>query len=98
MMRGEREIGPWGLNRDMEEAVLLGVCAGLARRFGVGPWAVRILMLALLVLFTGPVLAAYLTAALLLPRRRLIGTTAADEREFWRQASREARFEQEDWT
>ncbi|HET6812798.1 MAG TPA: PspC domain-containing protein, partial [Actinomycetota bacterium] len=32
-----------GLVRPRQGRILGGVCAGLARRFGIGPWAMRIL-------------------------------------------------------
>ena len=37
-----------GLVRPLEGRVLGGVCAGLGRRFGIGPWAARILFVLLL--------------------------------------------------
>ena len=39
-----------GLVRPREERILGGVCAGLGRRFGIGPWAARLLFVALMVI------------------------------------------------
>jgi phage shock protein C len=37
-----------GLLRPRQGRILGGVCAGLARRFGIGPWAMRILFVIIL--------------------------------------------------
>jgi len=39
-----------GLVRPRQGRVLAGVCAGLAHRFGIDPWAARLLFLALLLI------------------------------------------------
>jgi len=39
-----------GLVRPREGRILAGVCAGLAHRFGIDPWAARLLFLALLLI------------------------------------------------
>lgn len=94
--------GPWALARDPENAVLFGVCAGIARRLAIRPWGIRLVMVVALVLFTLPMAVAYVTAAVLLPRRGLAPMSPEQERRFWRQAAdearfEEARFEQEEW-
>ncbi|HXQ58400.1 MAG TPA: PspC domain-containing protein, partial [Actinomycetes bacterium] len=38
-----------GLIRPRQGRILGGVCAGLARRFGIGPWAMRILFVITLI-------------------------------------------------
>ncbi|MEA5445102.1 PspC domain-containing protein [Gammaproteobacteria bacterium AB-CW1] len=89
MSKPYRSQAPLGLYRDPEWAVIFGVCAGLAGRIGVNPWGVRVLFLIGLVLFTWPTVIAYLTAALLLPRRGLIWRGGREERDFWRTAARD---------
>jgi phage shock protein PspC (stress-responsive transcriptional regulator) len=42
-----------GLVRPVEDRVLGGVCAGLARRFGLDPWAARLLFVLILMLLPG---------------------------------------------
>ncbi len=42
-----------GLVRPAEDRVLGGVCAGLARRFGLDPWAARLLFVLILMLLPG---------------------------------------------
>ena len=39
-----------GLVRPRDGRLLAGVCAGLAHRFGIDPWAARLLFLALLLI------------------------------------------------
>ena len=42
-----------GLVRPREGRVLGGVCAGLGRRFGIGPWQARILFVLILMVIPG---------------------------------------------
>jgi phage shock protein C len=42
-----------GLVRPVDDRVLGGVCAGLARRFGLDPWAARLLFVLILMLLPG---------------------------------------------
>jgi phage shock protein C len=42
-----------GLLRPRQGRILGGVCAGLARRFGIGPWAMRILFVITLIVIQG---------------------------------------------
>lgn len=56
-----------GLIRDTERRKLGGVCSGLARRFGVDPWAVRLLVILLLFALPGSQLLVYPIVWLLLP-------------------------------
>ncbi|MFC5909463.1 PspC domain-containing protein [Streptacidiphilus monticola] len=55
-----------GLVRPSEGRVLAGVCAGLARRFGLRPNTVRVLFL-LSCLLPGPQFLVYLALWLLMP-------------------------------
>ncbi|GEM_PF-1766263 len=57
------------LQRDPDRGWILGVCAGFAEYFGLPVTLVRILAVAGLLLLTVVTLTAYLSAALLLPRR-----------------------------
>ena len=56
-----------GLSRPQEGRLLGGVCAGLAQRFGVDPWAVRALFIATLVLIPGSQVLIYPVLWLLMP-------------------------------
>ncbi|RRO13705.1 PspC domain-containing protein [Saccharopolyspora rhizosphaerae] len=55
------------LSRPKDQAVIAGVCAGLARRFGLAPTTVRILFL-LSCLLPGPQFVAYLVLWVLIPK------------------------------
>jgi phage shock protein PspC (stress-responsive transcriptional regulator) len=57
------------LVRPRSGRVLVGVCAGLARRFGLAPWLVRGLFLASLLL-PGPQAVIYLVLWILIPAER----------------------------
>ncbi len=63
-----------GLFRPRHGRVVAGVCAGLARRLGLGPWLTRILFLLLNVLIPGSFLIVYFVLGVLMP----------DEVEDWR--------------
>ena len=65
-----------GLRRNTDQALLAGVCAGIADYFGYDRWAVRLVTLILLWAVTLPTAMIYLLAAILLPggdRMRFIG-------------------------
>ncbi len=47
--------------------ILAGVLAGLARRFGIGPWTVRVLFL-LSMLLPGPQVVAYAVLWIVMPK------------------------------
>jgi phage shock protein PspC (stress-responsive transcriptional regulator) len=55
------------LTRDSRHAVIAGVCAGLARRFGISRTAVR-LAFVLSCILPGPQFIAYLLLWVLMPR------------------------------
>ncbi|NAZ82768.1 PspC domain-containing protein [Kineococcus sp. R8] len=56
-----------GIVRTRDDRVLGGVCAGLARRFGTDPWAVRALFGATLVALPGSQLLVYPLLWVLVP-------------------------------
>ncbi len=57
------------LVRPQRGRVIAGVCAGLARRFGMSPTAVRVLFLVSLLL-PGPQILLYLALWIILPQER----------------------------
>jgi phage shock protein PspC (stress-responsive transcriptional regulator) len=61
-----------GLVRPREERVLGGVCAGLGRRFGIGPWTARILFVLLLMLIPGSQILIYPILWILMPSQGAI--------------------------
>ena len=56
-----------GLVRPRDGRVLAGVCAGLGRRFGLGPWVTRVLFVVLLTVVPGSQLLVYPVLWLLMP-------------------------------
>lgn len=56
------------LTRPREGAVIAGVCAGLADRFGLSPFTVRLLFL-LSCLLPGPQFLIYIALWIIMPRR-----------------------------
>lgn len=73
------------LYRDNRNRVILGVCAGIADYFGINPWAVRVLAIIGLVIFTPPTIIAYVLLALLLPKAPQRRYRTAGEELFWTQ-------------
>lgn len=59
------------LSRPRHGRVIAGVCAGLAHRFGVSPFAVRVLFL-LSCLLPGPQILIYLALWLIVPSERRV--------------------------
>lgn len=74
---------PGRLYRDGKKKLVAGVCAGIARYFGINPWIVRILAIAGLLMFTPPTIIGYVILALMLPKapERLYRTP--EEEQFW---------------
>lgn len=74
---------PSRLYRDRKDRFILGVCAGIARYFGINPWVVRVLAILGLLMFTPPTIIGYIILALVLPKapERLYRTP--DEERFW---------------
>jgi phage shock protein PspC (stress-responsive transcriptional regulator) len=60
-----------GLIRPREDRVLGGVCAGLGRRFGLGPWAARILFVLLLMVIPGSQILIYPVLWILMPSEEM---------------------------
>jgi phage shock protein PspC (stress-responsive transcriptional regulator) len=56
------------LTRPREGAIIAGVCAGLAERFGMSPFVVRLLFL-LSCLLPGPQFLIYLVLWVIMPKR-----------------------------
>lgn len=56
-----------GLVRPREGRILGGVCAGLGRRFGIGPWAARLLFLLILLVIPGSQILIYPILWILMP-------------------------------
>ena len=56
-----------GLIRPRQGRILGGVCAGLARRFGIGPWAMRILFIITLIVIPGIQILVYPILLILMP-------------------------------
>lgn len=56
-----------GLVRPRDGRVIAGVCAGLGRRFGLEPWAARLLFVLLLMVIPGSQLLVYPILWILIP-------------------------------
>ena len=59
-----------GLVRPQQQRVLGGVCAGLGRRLGIGPWTARLLFVLLLMVIPGSQLLIYPILWILMPSER----------------------------
>ena len=56
-----------GLVRPTQERLVVGVCAGLGRRFGISPWAARVLFVVLLMVLPGSQILVYPLLWILMP-------------------------------
>ena len=56
-----------GLVRSTDRAVLGGVCAGVGRRFGLGPWMTRLLFFVTLIVIPGSQFLVYPLLWFLMP-------------------------------
>jgi phage shock protein C len=65
-----------GLVRPREGRVLGGVCAGLARRFGLDPWVARMLFVLVLLLIPGSQILIYPLLWVLMPNEEHSFATA----------------------
>src|SRR4051812_50142183 len=63
-----------GLVRSRDRRVLGGVCAGLGRRFGIGPWMARLLFVLLLMVVPGSPILAYPILWILMPSEETLAT------------------------
>lgn len=77
------------LYRDPGNGKLLGVCAGLADYFGANIWAVRLVAIIALLIFSLPTLLAYGIAGTLLPVKPAQLYTNRAEENFWRKVRTE---------
>jgi phage shock protein C len=62
-----------GLVRPQDGRVISGVCAGLGRRFGLGPWTTRILFVLLLMVLPGSQILIYPVLWILMPSEDSLG-------------------------
>lgn len=60
-------LGRDGLYRPVQGRVLGGVCAGLGRRFGLGPWPARLVFILLLMVVPGSQFLVYPLLWVLMP-------------------------------
>jgi phage shock protein C len=67
-----------GLVRPVDHRVLGGVCAGLGRRFGLGPWAARLLFVLLLMVIPGSQILIYPVLWILMPSEDAVALPSAD--------------------
>jgi phage shock protein C len=89
MTEGYKGKNPHRLYRDKENAMLAGVCAGIAEYFGwsrKGTRAVTFLMV-LLPPFTGFTIVSYLVLAIILPTKPVNLYESQEQAEFWRGVS-----------
>ena len=63
----QEPLGRAGLIRVYEGRVVAGVCAGLARRIGLGPWVTRLLFLLVNTVIPGSFLIVYVVLWVLMP-------------------------------
>ncbi|MBU4337364.1 MAG: PspC domain-containing protein [Actinobacteria bacterium] len=65
-MSYQEPLGRAGYIRPFQGRILAGVCAGVARRWGMAPWTARVLFL-LLALLPGPILVVYVLLWIFMP-------------------------------
>jgi phage shock protein PspC (stress-responsive transcriptional regulator) len=63
----QQSLARQGLVRPQEDRLIAGVCAGLARRFGVAPWTARLLFVLLLMVLPGSQILVYPILWILMP-------------------------------
>ena len=63
----QEPLGRAGLIRVYEGRVVAGVCAGIARRIGLGPWLTRLLFLLVNTVIPGSFLIVYVVLWVLMP-------------------------------
>jgi phage shock protein PspC (stress-responsive transcriptional regulator) len=63
-----------GLVRPRDGRVLAGVCAGLGRRFGIGPWTARLLFVLLLMVVPGSQILIYPILWILMPSEETVSS------------------------
>jgi phage shock protein C len=73
-----------GFYRDRENGMIFGVCAGIADRFNLNLFTVRVIAVICLFLFFWLTIAVYLGATMLIREKPLIYSGRNSEYEFWR--------------
>ena len=63
----QHRMAQQGLVRPHDGRVIAGVCAGLGRRFGVGPWTARLLFVLILMVIPGSQILIYPILWILMP-------------------------------
>jgi phage shock protein PspC (stress-responsive transcriptional regulator) len=66
-----------GLVRPRDSRVLGGVCSGLGRRFGLGPWTTRLLFVLLLMVIPGSQILVYPLLWILMPSEESVSPWSA---------------------
>jgi phage shock protein C len=74
---------PNRLYRNLDNAMIKGVCAGVADYFGISPWLVRIGTLILLFSFTVPTIIVYFILVKMVPPRPAGLYETSEEEAFW---------------
>lgn len=69
----QRSLAQQGLIRPRDRRILGGVCAGLGRRFGIGPWTARLLFVLVLLVIPGSQILAYPILWILMPSEEVAG-------------------------
>ena len=77
MNKFQSGLAEQGLVRPRNDRVLGGVCAGLGRRFGIGPWAARLLFVLVLMVLPGSQILVYPVLWLLMPEEGPVGYSPA---------------------
>jgi phage shock protein C len=72
----QQRFAQQGLVRPAGTRVLGGVCAGLGRRFGIGPWTARLLFVLLLMVLPGSQILIYPVLWILMPSEQVVGGSA----------------------
>ncbi|MEE4175367.1 MAG: envelope stress response membrane protein PspC [Xanthomonadales bacterium] len=83
----EARTNPHRLYRDRENAMLAGVCAGLADYFGFNRKGVRLAVAIGALAFMPFVIVSYIVLAILLPVKPEVATVDPERAEFWREVS-----------
>jgi phage shock protein PspC (stress-responsive transcriptional regulator) len=69
----QRSFANHGYVRVRDQRVVAGVCAGLGRRFGIGPWTARLLFIMLLMVVPGSQILIYPILWILMPSEETAG-------------------------
>lgn len=68
----QRKFHDQGLVRPADTAVISGVCAGIARRFDLGPWTTRALFALTLIIIPGSQILIYPLLWILMPKETAV--------------------------